>query len=287
MSIPYFPGCTLYTKAKGLDSSTRESMAALGLELAELPEWTCCGTVFPLASDNYMGMVGAARILANAAKQGDGRLVTVCSFCFNVLKRVNYAMKNNEEARKKLNDYLEENYAGETRLVHPLELLRDEVGFDGLKSRVNGKLKGMKVACYYGCMLTRPAEEMEFGRAEDPTVMDEMALALGLEPVDFPYKTRCCGSYQLLKTYELVVARTREILDAAKERGAKTIITSCPLCQFNLDWVQEKIAKEDSSFSKIPVLYFTQLLGLALDVPVEKLGFDQHYVDPSPLLQGL
>lgn len=287
MSIPYFPGCTLYTKAKGLDSSTRESLAALGLELAELPEWTCCGTVFPLAQDNYMGMVAAARILANAAKQEDGRLVTVCSFCYNVLKRVNYAIKNNEEARMKLNNYLEENYAGETRLVHPLELLRDDVGFDSLRNKVNGKLKGMKVACYYGCMLSRPAAEMEFGEAENPTVMDEMALALGVEPIDFPYKTKCCGSYQLLKTYELVIKRVREILDGAKAGGAQAIITSCPLCQFNLDWIQEKIAKEDGDFSQIPVLYFTQLLGLALNVPAEKLGFDQHYVDPKPLLQGL
>lgn len=287
MSIPYFPGCTLHEKAKGLDSSTRESMAALGLELAELPEWTCCGTVFPLAQDNYIGMVAAARILASAAKQGDGRLVTVCSFCFNVLKRVNYAVKNNEEVRNKLNVYLEENYSGETRLVHPLELLRDDVGFEGLKSKVNGKLKGMKVACYYGCMLTRPAEEMEFGGAENPIIMDEMALALGIEPVDIPFKTRCCGSYQLLKTYDLVVARSREILDSATVRGAQAIITSCPLCQFNLDWIQDKIAREDSGFTKIPVLYFTQLLGLALGVPAEKLGFDRHYVDPSPLLQGL
>lgn len=287
MSVPYFPGCTLYTKAKGLDSSTRASLAALGLELAELPEWTCCGTVFPLAQDNYMGMVAAARILANAAKQEDGRLVTVCSFCYNVLKRVNYAVKNNEEARQKLNTYLEEDYQGETQLVHPLELVRDEVGFEALRGKVNTKLKGLKVACYYGCMLTRPAAEMNFGAAENPTVMDEMVEALGAEPVEFPYKTKCCGSYQLLKTYELVVNRVKEILEAAKNSGAQAIITSCPLCQFNLDWIQEKMAREESGFETLPVLYFTQLLGLALDVAEETLGFDQHYVDPKPLVQGL
>ncbi len=287
MSIPYFPGCTLHTKARGLDSSTRESLAALGLELTELPEWTCCGTVFPLARDNYMGMVGAARILANAAKQGDGRLVTVCAFCFNVLKRVNYAMQNDRETRQKLNDYLEEDYAGETKILHPLEIIRDELGFEALKDKAGGKLKGMKVACYYGCMLTRPAEEMAFGDSESPAVMDEMARAIGLDPVLFPQKTKCCGSYQLLKTQELVLAKAREIIEAARQRGARTVVTSCPLCQFNLDWMQESIAREDGGFVKMPVLYFTQLLGLALGVPVEKLGFDQHYVDPAVLLEDI
>lgn len=287
MSIPYFPGCTLYEKAKGLDDSTRASLAALGIELAELPEWTCCGTIFPLAQDNYIGMVGSARILANAAKEGDGRLVTVCSFCYNVLKRVNYAIKNNEEAKTKLNTFIEEDYNGDVKVVHPLELIRDDIGYENLAGKVNEKLKGMKVACYYGCMLSRPAAEMEFGESENPTIMEDLVKTMGVEPVGFTYKTKCCGSYQILNSYELVLTRVKEILDNAKALEASTIITSCPLCQFNLDWMQEKIAQEDSSFTKIPVLYFTQLLGVALDLPTEKLGFDKHYVDPKPLFPGI
>ncbi|MTI85020.1 MAG: disulfide reductase [Firmicutes bacterium] len=287
MAIPYFPGCTLKTKATGLDDSTRATLAALGLEVAELPEWTCCGTVYPLAQDNYMGKVAAARILINASKEDDGRLVTVCSFCYNVLKRVNHAIKNDEETRTKLTQFLEEEYAGETKLVHPLELLRDDVGFDSLQKKVNNKLKGIKVASYYGCMLSRPATEMQFDEEpENPTVMEDLVSAMGAEAVDFKYKTTCCGSYQVMKTYDLVVKKVREILEGAKAKGAQVIITSCPLCQFNLDWIQEKIAEEDSSFNKIPVLYFTQLLGVALDVPVEKLGLEKNYVDPKPLLQG-
>jgi heterodisulfide reductase subunit B len=286
MGIPYFPGCTLHVKAKGLDDSTRATLAALGLELTELPEWTCCGTAFPLAQDNYMGMVASARILAKAAKEGDGRLVTVCSFCYNVLKRVNFALKNNDEARTKLNAYLEENYNGELRVLHPLELLRDDLGFDSLKTRVDRKLKGMKVACYYGCMLSRPAKEMEFGEPENPALMEEFVKAVGAEPVDFPYKTKCCGSYQVLNNYDLVAGRVKDILKAARVRDSEVIITSCPLCQFNLDWLQDRFADEDKSFSKIPVLYFTQLLGIALEISVAKLGLDNHYVDPKPLLQA-
>jgi heterodisulfide reductase subunit B len=256
------------------------------VELAELSQWTCCGVVFPLAQDNYIGMVAGARILANAVREGDGRLVTVCSFCYNVLSRVNYAIKNNQEARKKLNDYLEENYTGEIKLVHPLELCRDEIGFNIIREKITSGLKGLKVACYYGCMLVRPVNEMNFDDAENPLIMDELAAALGAEAVDFHNKTRCCGSYQILNEYDLVLERMQNIISSASAKGAEAIITSCPLCQFNLDWPQEKIVQKNPDFKKIPVLYFSQLLGLALGLPVENLRFDQHYVNPGPLLLG-
>ncbi|ACA59762.1 CoB--CoM heterodisulfide reductase iron-sulfur subunit B family protein [Candidatus Desulforudis audaxviator] len=280
MGIPYFPGCTLHVKAKELDDSTRAALAALGVELAELPEWTCCGTVFPLAQNNYMGMVASARILSNAAKQGDGRLVTVCSFCYHVLKRVNFAIKNNDEARTKLKEYLEEDYDGGLSLLHPLELLRDEVGFDALRNRVGERLKGVKVACYYGCMLSRPAREMDFGAPENPTIMEEFVEALGAEPVDFPGKTKCCGSYQVLNEHELVAGRVKDIFKAASLCGSQVIITSCPLCRFNLDTFGEA-----ENRSKIPVLYFTQLLGIALEIPIDRLGLAGQDGDPKPLLR--
>ncbi|SHJ05135.1 CoB--CoM heterodisulfide reductase iron-sulfur subunit B family protein [Desulfofundulus thermosubterraneus] len=286
MKIPYFPGCTLYNKARGLDNSTRASLAALGVELAELPQWTCCGTVFPLARDNYMGMVAAARILAGVAGEGEDRLLTVCSFCYNVLKRVNYEMQHNLEARQKLNDYLEENYGGEIQVVHPLEICKEDVGFNAIQAKTSRNLKGLKVACYYGCMLVRPALEMGFDDPENPTIMEEMVAALGAEVVEYPHKTTCCGSYQVLHENDLVRQRVRDILNSAVAKGAEAIITSCPLCQFNLDWLQEKILELNTGFRQIPVLYFTQLLGVALELPRESLGLEQHYVDPRPLLLG-
>ncbi len=286
MRVPYFPGCTLHSKAKGLDYSTRASLAALGVELTELSHWTCCGTVFPLAQDNYIGMVAAARILANAAKEEGGRLVTVCSFCYNVLKRVNYVIQNNSEARQKLNDYLEENYTGEIQPVHPLEICKEHVGFNVIRNKAARSLKGLKVACYYGCMLVRPAAEMNFDDPENPTIMEGLVTALGAEVVEYPNKITCCGSYQVLHDNALVMQRVEDILNSAITKGAEAIITSCPLCQFNLDWLQEKILQKNAGFRQIPVLYFTQLLGLALELPQESLGLDQHYVDPRPLLVG-
>lgn len=286
MRMTYFPGCTLYNKARELDNTTRASLAALGIELNELPEWTCCGTVFPLARDNYMGMVAAARILANASKEEGCRLVTVCSLCYNVLKRVNQVIKNNLEARKKLNDFLEENYTGETLIVHPLEICRDNVGFDVIKEKITRSLKGLKVACYYGCALVRPASEMNFDDPENPGIMDDLVRALGAETVEHPNKTTCCGSYQVLHDDSLVMQRVRDILGSAADRGAQAIVTSCPLCQSNLDRLQEKILQEDACFRLIPVLYFTQLLVAALEIPRESLGLEQHCVDPGPLFQG-
>lgn len=286
MQIPYFPGCTLTVKAKGLDTTTREALAALGVDLRELARWTCCGTVFPLASDNYIQMVAAARILAETARLGENRLATVCSFCYNVLKRVNHAIMHNREAREKINNYLEENYAGEVQPVHPLEIIRDEIGFARLQERLGSSLKGLKVACYYGCMLVRPAAEMGFGNPENPSIMEEFIAALGGEPVDFAPKTKCCGSYQILNATGLVADRTGDILAAATAKGAKAIITSCPLCRFNLDW-QQKNMEEKEEYVRIPVLYFTQILGAALKMPAEKLGLEENYIDPRPVLTGI
>lgn len=284
MNIPYFPGCTLYQKAKNLDTSTRAAMAALGVELVELPRWTCCGAVTPLARDNYMGMVAAARILAEAAKRGQ-RLATVCSFCYSVLKQVNHLIKSDAETKRKLNDYLEEDYRGELQVVHPLEICRGEVDLRSAVAGTSGYLKGLKVACYYGCTLLRPLE-VAVDETENPTVMEEIVGALGAEAVYYPLRTVCCGSYQVVHESALVAQKVKEILCSAAAAGAEVIITSCPLCQFNLDWWQERYSREGGGFRPVPVLYFTQLLGLSLGVTAEALGLEQHLVDPRPLLLG-
>ncbi|WP_027717883.1 CoB--CoM heterodisulfide reductase iron-sulfur subunit B family protein [Desulfovirgula thermocuniculi] len=284
MEMPYFPGCTLYRKAENLDASTRSSLAALGVKLIELPRWTCCGAVVPLARDNYMGMVAAARILADAAKMGK-TLATVCSFCYNVLKQVNYVMQRDPEARQKLNNYLEEGYRGEVRVIHALEICRQNPSLRAAKDRGSGYLRGLKVACYYGCTLLRPAA-VALDDAENPAVMEEMVAVLGAEAVAYPLRTACCGSYQVLHEGALVAQKVREIIASASAAGAEVIITSCPLCQFNLDWWQERFSREDGGFRPVPVLYFTQLLGMALGVPPGDLGLERHLVDPRPLLSG-
>jgi heterodisulfide reductase subunit B len=166
-----------------------------------------------------------------------------------------------------------------------LEVLRDDLGFDALQERVTSPLDGLRVAPYYGCLLLRPQDEIGLDDPDEPTILHSMLSSLGCEVVDFAYKTECCGSYLTVSAADTVEELTHAILDSALSEGAELLVTSCPLCQFNLDYRQEGIARKHSGFSPLPILYFTQLLGIALGLNSTEYGFEEHYVDPRPLLR--
>jgi heterodisulfide reductase subunit B len=295
--IPYFPGCTLSTKAQGCDLAGRASAKALGFELAELPQWNCCGATFPLAVDNELAMVGPTRILIDAQKQGT-RLLTLCSICYNVLKRTNTFLQKNEDKRERINLFVEEEYGGEVQVLHLLELLRDELGFETSREHVVSNLEGLHVAPYYGCLLLRPQDEIGLDDPDEPTILHDLLGSLGCEVVDFPNKTECCGSYLTVSAADAAEELAYTILRSALDEGAEMVVTSCPLCQFNLDYRQGKMASRTYSvrgttsvrrfvaLRPVPILYFTQLLGIALGLDTTDYGFQEHYVDPRPLLAG-
>ena len=286
MDISYYPGCTLKTKAKNLEDSTIASMQALGINLIELPKWNCCGTVFSFADDDLIHQLAPIRNLIRAKEAGDGRLVTLCSFCYNTLKRANLLIKNDPEKRKTINDFMEEeiDYAGEVEPVHLLEVLRDNVGWEKISEKVKLPLKGLKLAPYYGCTLLRP-QEAAIDEAERPSLLHKLIQSLGAEAVDFPFATECCGSFQIVSSPDPVLERAWEILSSALRRGAETIVLSCPLCDYNLGKKQKELALRYSEFKPIPIIYFTQLLALALGLGPEACRFDLNYVDPRPLLR--
>ena len=259
MIYSYYPGCTLKTKAKELDAYARRSAEALGVTLEELPDWQCCGAVYPQAQDEIGTKLSAVRSLTSARDLGHD-LVTLCSACHHVLKRVNDDMANNEYIRTRANNYMQPEvpYAGETKVIHYLELLRDVVGFDTLKSKVVNPLKGRKIAAYYGCMLLRPSGVMQFDNPENPTILEDFIRALGATPVVYPWRNECCGGYVTMTDKELPGKMSNRILDSAFEGGADTVITACPLCRYNLD--------VNNSHEEMPVLYFTELLAEALGV---------------------
>ena len=261
MKYSYYPGCTLKTKAKDLDAYARASALALGFELEELEDWQCCGGVYPLGSDEVASKLSSVRAL-NAAKEKGQELVTVCSACHHVLKRVNDDMQNVESIRTKANNYmqLEEPYQGETNVLHFLELLRDRVGFDALKEKVVNPLTGKKIGAYYGCLLLRPGKILSFDNPENPTIIEDFIRAIGAEPVVYPYRNECCGGYISLKEKDMAKSMCDKIVDSAKGFGADMLITACPLCMYNLN----KNAEE-----KLPVYYFTELLAEALGVKEE------------------
>ena len=259
MNYSYYPGCTLKTKAKDLDRYGRRSALKLGVELEEIENWQCCGAVYPQAEDEIATKLSAIRTL-NAAKEKGQDLVTLCSACHHVLKRVNNDMKENEYIRLRANNYmkLDEPYAGETNVIHYLEMLRDCVGFDNLKKAVVNPLKGVKIAAYYGCLLLRPSGVMAFDDPENPTIIEEFIKAIGATPVKYSQRNECCGGYIAMEDKGAAQKRVDVILASAKDAGADMIITACPLCMYNLD--------ANATTTHIPVKYFTELLAEALGV---------------------
>lgn len=263
MKYSYFPGCTLRTKARDLDAYARVSARALGFELEEIDNWQCCGGVYPLGSDEIATKLSSVRAL-NEAKEKGQDLVTLCSACHHVIKRVNDDMKNVEDIRTRANNYmkLEEPYAGETEVLHFLEVLRDRVGFDELKKKVVNPLKGKKIGAYYGCLLLRPGKIMAFDNPENPTIIEDFIRAIGATPVVYPYRNECCGGYISLKEKDMSRNMCNNIMDSAAGFGAEMLITTCPLCLYNLN---------KSGNGKLPVHYFTELLAEALGVKEEAL----------------
>ena len=263
MKYSYYPGCTLRTKAKDLDAYARASAKALGFELEEIENWQCCGGVYPLGSDEIATKLSSVRAL-NEAKEKGQDLVTLCSACHHVIKRVNDDMRNVEDIRTRANNYmqLDEPYAGETNVLHYLEVLRDRVGFDELKKKVVNPLKGRKIGAYYGCLLLRPSTVLAFDDQENPQIIEDFIRAIGAEPVVYPYRNECCGGYISLKEKEMSGRMSCNIVDSAAGAGAEMLITACPLCMYNLN---------KSGSGKIPVYYFTELLAEALGVKEEAL----------------
>lgn len=259
MAYNYFPGCTLSTKAKALDIRARQCAEALGFPLAELPEWQCCGAVYPMAPNAIAERLGAARALISARDIG-GPLITLCSACHHVIKRVNDDLQNNPTIQNKINTYLELEtpYTGETKVYHYLEFLRDEIGFNELKKKVVNPLKGRKIGAYYGCMLLRPSGVMAMDDPESPTIIEEFIKAIGATPVMYDMRNECCAGYMAVTDKSIAERAVHEIIGDALDRGAAELITACPLCAYNL--------VANATDNKIKVSYFTELLAEALGI---------------------
>ena len=285
MSLAYYPGCTLKTRARNLEEPAVASMETLGFKLNEVPRWNCCGAVYSLAEDDLIHQVAPVRNLIRAKKQGETELVALCAFCLNTLKRANVLMKEDAAKRDTINDFIDEgtDYAGEVKVVHLLEVLRDDLGWETLSQKVKLPLRGLKAAPYYGCTLLRP-QEVAIDSIDNPTILREFLEALGASPVDFPESQRCCGSYQVISSPDDISEYARPILDSALNRGTETLVLTCPLCDYNLGRGQKELSKK-SGFREMPLLYFTQLLALALGLNPRVCHFELNHGSPELLLR--
>lgn len=286
MKLLYYPGCTLKTSAKNFEKSAFAIMEALGHDMVEMEDWNCCGVVASLTDDDLMHHIAPLRNLIHCEDQDEETIITLCDMCCNTLKQTNLRVKEIPDDLETLNAFMdrENDYKGTVKVVHFLEFLRDEVGFDVLKKKVKNPLKGIRIMPYYGCMLLRP-REVAIDDAEEPTILKNLLQSLGAEVIDNPFKIECCGSYHTIENKEIVSNRAHAISQYALDKGTDAIVLSCPLCRFNLD-VRGKEAEElYKNYKQMPIYYYTQLIAVALGLDPECCGFDDHAVDPVLLLK--
>ncbi len=270
MKIGYYPGCTLKSKAQNLEVAAIKAMEALDVEMVELEKWNCCGAVYSLADDDLVHYLAPVRDLIRAHDQGFDKIVTLCSMCYNTLARANNLMRDDEVKRDALNNFMEEesDYKGEVEVLHLLNFIRDEIGWDKVRDAIKNPFEGVKFAPYYGCTLTRPTE-ITIESPENVKIFQEFVEAIGAEYTEFSESERCCGSYQIISNPEAAAQTTMTIIGSAEHAGADALVLSCPLCEYNVGRRQKDALNGSEGINGLPTFYFSQLLALALGLPVD------------------
>lgn len=281
----YFPGCSLEKIALSYNQSTIETTSKVGVELKELEDWNCCGATAYFHVDELLANTLCARNLAMAEKD-DLDLVAPCSACFKNTYFTNQALKKDHDLADHINVALEEDdlhFSGKIEVKHLLEVFTKDVGFEEIKAQVTHPLEGLRVAAYYGCQIMRPRKDHE--DVEQPEFFEELMSAIGADPVPFPLKLHCCGGSLLISSREAALSMIRNLLKNADDNGAEIIATACPLCQINLECYQPQVNQEYGTNYHIPVVYFTQLLGLAFGLPNKAIGLGSELISATPLAQ--
>jgi heterodisulfide reductase subunit B len=285
VSLAYYPGCSLKGSSNGYEDSLLAVFETLGAGLDEIDDWNCCGATAYFAVDEGKAYTLAARNLAlaeiEAENGGPVDLVAPCAGCYMMLLKTQRRLGENRALGTRIGRALEAgglHYSGRVRVRHPLDVLVNDVGLERIADAVTRPLDGLRVACYYGCLLVRPYAT--FDDQHNPTSMDRLMRAIGATPVDWPLKTHCCGGSccggPLVGTIREAGLRLPYVLlKDAKARGADIVTTVCPLCQFNLECFQERIGREFGDPVDLTVGYFTQVLGLALGLDERSLGIDR------------
>lgn len=281
----YFPGCSASEGgAKAYNWSARAVSKVLDVDLAELEDWNCCGSTPSSSVDELGAYCMAARNLALAEKRGLD-MVTPCSACNVIFNRTNTYLNGYPQFKAKVNEALaagDLEYHGTARVRHMLDVLTTDVGYDAITSQVKNPLSSLKVAPYYGCQVVRP--KFGFDHPEYPQSLDKLIASLGAEPVPFPLKTRCCGGSLIISEEDVALDLMHKLLDCALSNGAECLVTVCPLCQTNLDVYQNRVNKKFGTDYKLPVLFFTQLMGLAFGLEEKDLGLKTSIIPVEKVL---
>ncbi len=281
----YFPGCSLEKIAQSYHLSAIETTRKLGVELKELEDWNCCGATTYFHVDELLAYTLTARNLAMAEKEGLD-LVAPCSACYKNSYFTNVYLQEDPELAEHVNFALEEDdlqYSGNISVKHLIEVFVHEVGLEEVKSKVTQPLDGLRVAPYYGCQIVRPKKNGE--DIEQPQFFEDLLSAIGADPVEYyPLKIYCCGGSLILTSRRAALNMVRNLLQTAVDQEADVIATACPLCQVNLECYQNQVNQEFGTDLSVPVMYFTQLVGLAMGIDRKSLGIGKELVSATPAL---
>jgi heterodisulfide reductase subunit B len=281
MRIGYYPGCSLLGSSREFDESVRAVAQAIGLELAEVPDWNCCGASSAHVLDHQLSLSLPARILAQAEAAGLTEVLAPCAACYNRLTSARAELAADPVLAKEVAEVIEMPVTGKAKVVNVLEVL--ERFQDTIKARTVAPF-GHKVACYYGCLLVRPPKVVQFDRPEDPMSMDRIMKVAGADPIDWNFKTECCGAAFSVTRTDMVARMSGKIVANAVKHGAEAIVVACPMCHSNLDMRRPEINSHLGADHQLPVLFITQALGLAMGLDPEALGLHRHMV-PALALQ--
>ena len=290
MKYNYYPGCSLERSASAYHDSTMAIAKPLGMTFQEVDDWNCCGAVEFIAVDKIQAYALTARTLSLAEKQTNNgeNLVAPCSACFLNLSKCDAYLSVSGDLADKINEALAAgglSYTpGSVHTRHLLDVIFNDVGLDVVAAKIQRPLFGLRVAPYYGCLIVRPGFLDQFDDPEYPTSLDKLCKVLGATAVDFPMKAKCCGGHMTQISEEISLEIIYHLLKNATDRGADMIVSICPMCQLNLDAYQQNVNRAYGTDFHMPILYFTQLIGLALGLSEEELGIGKEFVSPTAAL---
>lgn len=275
-TVGFYPGCSLTGTAREYSESVLALARHFHLELKEIEDWNCCGASAAHALNRELSQALPARILALAEQQGMKEVVVPCAACYNRLMTTQHALKKDENIRKRVVDAIKMPYEGSIEILNVMQWVERYVAPKLTETPEHPFAR--KVACYYGCLLVRPHKVLQYDRVEDPQSLDRIMAQIGAEPIDWAFKTECCGAGLSVSRTKSVARLSGQILSDAAERGAEAIIVACPMCHSNLDMRRPEINKALENAVKIPVIYITQAIGLSVGLSRKELGLDRHFV---------
>lgn len=277
MEFGYYPGCALHGSSNDYETSVRACLTALGVELRELEDWICCGATAAHSLNHKLAVALPARNLAIAERDGFLEMLAPCPMCSMELLKANRALVRDEALRREMSEVVELPVSGRTEVLNVIQVFQ-RIGYERIAAAATRRLEGAKPACYYGCLLTRPAEGLRFDDCEQPSSMETLLKSLGAEPVKWNFKTECCGAGMTMANEQTVLDLSNKILANAAAHGANCLVVACPMCHVNLDMKQADIERRHAVQHGMMVYYLSDLVGLALGLTERQLGIHRHFV---------